>query len=186
MGVDATTVRNWESGRRQLTLDRLLQLAQVLNVSATYLLGLDERVDSAHPIDRSMLPVLHRTPVWTASRGWALVNSASKTLLFADKSELPFDVVQEPLYAVPPAFALSLRGIGDPLSIDAVCDAERVWVEPISDDAALAAELRGWYRPYKRRFVENEFGQRFYLDVYGAKWLAFAGVVRGVSKNGAD
>ena len=30
--------------------------------------------------------------------------------------------------------------------------------------------------PYhiKRRFVENEVGQRFYFDFYGAKWLAFA------------
>ena len=26
----------------------------------------------------------------------------------------------------------------------------------------------------KRRFVENEVGQRFYFDFYGAKWLAFA------------
>jgi len=25
----------------------------------------------------------------------------------------------------------------------------------------------------ERRFVENEVGQRFYLDFYGAKWLAF-------------
>ena len=33
-------------------------------------------------------------------------------------------------------------------------------------------ELRGWYH-IKRRFVENEVGQRFYFDFYGAKWLAF-------------
>ena len=26
----------------------------------------------------------------------------------------------------------------------------------------------------ERRFVENEVGQRFYFDFYGAKWLAFA------------
>ena len=25
----------------------------------------------------------------------------------------------------------------------------------------------------ERRFVENEVGQRFYFDFYGAKWLAF-------------
>ena len=48
-----------------------------------------------------------------------------------------------------------------------------VWVEPISMDAALRDELRGWYY-IKRRFVENEVGQRFYFDFYGAKWLAFA------------
>ena len=47
-----------------------------------------------------------------------------------------------------------------------------VWVEPISMDAALRDELRGWYH-IKRRFAENEVGQRFYFDFYGAKWLAF-------------
>jgi hypothetical protein len=38
-------------------------------------------------------------------------------------------------------------------------------------DAALRDELRGWYH-IKRRFVENEVGQRFYFDFYGAKCSA--------------
>lgn len=50
---------------------------------------------------------------------------------------------------------------------------DEVWVEPISPDASLRSELRGWYR-VKARHVENEVGQRFYFDFYGAKWLAFA------------
>ena len=60
-----------------------------------------------------------------------------------------------------------------PLSIDDILIQDRVWVEPITTDPDLAKELRGWYRPRDRRLVENEFGHRFYLDVYGAKWLAF-------------
>ncbi len=44
---------------------------------------------------------------------------------------------------------------------------------PHRNHAALRDELRGWYH-IKRRFVENEVGQRFYFDFYGAKWLAFA------------
>ena len=40
--------------------------------------------------------------------------------------------------------------------------------------AALLTDIKpGWYH-IKRRFVENEVGQRFYFDFYGAKWLAFA------------
>ena len=73
----------------------------------------------------------------------------------------------------PPSFALSLRGIGEPLDIDGIVLRERVWVEPITTDPDLTAELRGWYCPHGRRLVENEFGNRFYLDAYGAKWLAF-------------
>ena len=36
----------------------------------------------------------------------------------------------------------------------------------------IRKELQGWYH-VKDRFVENEYGNRFYLDTYGSKWLAF-------------
>jgi transcriptional regulator with XRE-family HTH domain len=173
LGVDVTTVRNWEASRRQIALEKLTQTAQVLGVSVTYLLGLDERVDLLKPIDASALPVLHAAPVWIESRGWALVNAAQGKLVFADQSAVAFDVIQEPMYAVPPTFALSLRGMGAPLGIDEIIYRERVWVEPLTPDTALAAELRGWYHPRDRRMVENEYGNRFYLDTCGTKWLAF-------------
>jgi transcriptional regulator with XRE-family HTH domain len=178
LGVDVTTVRNWEAGRRQITLEKLTQAARALGVSVTYLLGLDERISFAEPIAPAALPILHAAPVWIASRGWALVNAAQGTLLFADQSAVAFDVIQEPIYAIPPAFALSLRGIGAPLGIDDILSHERVWVEPVTTDPALSAELRGWYRPRMRRLVENEYGNRFYLDTYGAKWLAFEECLR--------
>ncbi|MDR1321475.1 MAG: helix-turn-helix domain-containing protein [Gracilibacteraceae bacterium] len=173
LNVDITTVSNWESGRRQLTLERLMQLAGLLNVSAAYLLGESEGPPSTEPVSAAALPILHRTPVWTKSRGWALVNAVAGTLVFADKSEIPFAEIPEPVYTVPPAFATGPRGAGEPLDIDSILSSERVWVEPISPDPELAAELRGWYRPRERRLVENEFGNRFYLDACGAKWLAF-------------
>ncbi|MCL2433989.1 MAG: hypothetical protein FWD16_05670, partial [Clostridia bacterium] len=96
-----------------------------------------------------------------------------KTLVFADRRALPLDTVQEPLYLLPPSFACGLRGIGPPLGLDGIALCERVWVEPVSADSDLAAELRGWYTPRGRRLVENEYGNRFYFGTYGAKWLAF-------------
>jgi transcriptional regulator with XRE-family HTH domain len=173
IGVDKTTVSNWETGRRPLSLERLLQVAKLLNVSVSYLLGLDEQPPYTEPVRRSMLPVLHWTPVWIHNRGWALVNAADKTFVFADKRAVSFSELQGPIYTIPPVFSLGLRGIGDPLDIDDIRSKERVWVEPISSDPELAAELRGWYRVHGRRLVENEYGNRFYLDTYGAKWLAF-------------
>jgi hypothetical protein len=47
-----------------------------------------------------------------------------------------------------------------------------VWVEPISSDAYLRNELRGWYH-ISNGFAENSMGNRFTIDSYGAKWLAF-------------
>lgn len=173
LGVDISTVNNWESGRRQLTLDRLLQLADVLHVSVTFLLGLDERISLTEPVSAAELPLLHRSPVWMRSYGWALINAIEKTLVFTDKTEIFLSEIQEPIYIIPPAFTLSLNGRGEPLSVDEVLEKDRIWVEPITTDSELAGELRGWYRLHNRRLVENEYGNRFYIDTYGAKWLAY-------------
>jgi len=171
--VDISTIRNWEGNRRQLSLDKLIRVAEELRVSVIFLLGVDERLGFLEPIDLDRLPILHATPVWTASRGWALVNTIDRTLVFSNMAAVPIDDVQEPLFAIPPAFAISLRGIGAPLDIDGVLSRERIWVEPITSDTELAAELRGWFQPRGRKLVENEFGNRFYINTYGAKWLAF-------------
>ena len=171
--VDISTIRNWEGNRRQLSLDKLIRVAEELRVSVIFLLGVDERLGFLEPIDLDRLPILHATPVWTASRGWALVNTIDRTLVFSNMAAVPIDDVQEPLFAIPPAFAISLRGIGAPLDIDGVMSRERIWVEPITSDTGLAAELRGWFQPRGRKLIENEFGNRFYINTYGAKWLAF-------------
>ena len=173
LNVDPSTLHNWETGRRQLTLDRLIQVSKVLNVSVTYLLGIDEQVDYLEPVKKNMLPILHRMPVWTRTYGWALINAFSNSLVFTDKSEIPFEALQENIYMVPLPFTFGLRCVHEPLNIKDILLSERVWVEPISTDPDLAAELRGWYHPHERRLVQNEFGNRFYLDTYGSKWLAF-------------
>ena len=67
LGVDTTTISNWEAGRRQLTLEKLIQTAKVLKVSVTYLLGVDERLDYLKPIGAAALPMLHYTPIWGRS-----------------------------------------------------------------------------------------------------------------------
>ena len=178
MGVDAVTVSNWERGRRPLTMEKLLQYAKVCKTTVSFLLGAEEQPLNTEPVDRSMLHLLNWTPVWVRGLGWALVNADEETLVFPDKSSVPFDIVQVHVYMIPPAFALGLRGIGDPMGVDDVMAAERVWVEPIATDAGLAAELRGWYKVRRQRhLIENEFGNRFYFDTYGAKWLAFESIL---------
>ena len=178
LGVTKATLNNWETGQRQLTLDRLMQMAEVLGVSVAYLLGVDEQVAWTAPISKVMLYVMHRRPVWAKSCGWALVNTMTKELVFTDKTSISFDDISEPIYAIPPAFALGLHGTGDPLTLDKIMNLEQVWVEPITPDAELGAELRGWYKLHGR-LVQNEYGNRFYLDTYGVRWLAFEGCLNG-------
>ena len=45
-------------------------------------------------------------------------------------------------------------------------------MKSISGDTTPRNALQGWYHR-KGRCVENEMGQRFYLDFYGSKWLAY-------------
>jgi len=172
--VHPSTLTNWEAGRRQITPDKLIELADILGFTADYLLGRDSpQVPLTEPVDKESLRAMHGQPIWTVSHGWMLVNVVEKAFVLNDRSLIPFNEVNEPIYAVPPAMSLSLRGISKPLNINSILDSARVWVEPISSDTDLAAELRGWYIIYDKRLIQNEFGVRFYLDTYGVKWLAF-------------
>jgi len=174
MGVDTTTVGNWETGKRQMTLEKLMYMANVTGFTVQHLLGFDDvQVDWTKPLSKEALAVMHRAPVWTASHGWGLVNNANRTLVFADLKTLDIDSVQEPIYGFPPVLAYSLYGAGEPLTRIEVEYKNTVWVEPITLDIQLSVELRGWYHLYEKRLVQSEFGHRFYLDAYGVKWLAF-------------
>ncbi len=174
MDMTTASVNNWENGNRALTLERLVRMSDVTGFTVQYLLGFDDiQADWTRPLSREMLVAMHRKPVWTASRGWALVNAATGQLVFADQTAVDFSLAQEAIYGFPPVLAYSLYGTGEPLRLYEVEERNRVWVEPISEDVKLSAELCGWYHLHDRRLVRNEFGNRFYLDTYGAKWLAF-------------
>ena len=101
-----------------------------------------------------------------------MVDAIEGKLLFADGMRLPLADATE-VYALPPAFTISGVAAATQLRRDELNEYDSVWVEPISMDTLLRNELRGWYR-VKKRFVENEVGQRFYTDFYEAKWIAFA------------
>ena len=45
-------------------------------------------------------------------------------------------------------------------------------MKSISGDTTPRNAPQGWYHR-KARYVENEMGQRFYLDFYGSKGLAY-------------
>lgn len=175
MGVALSTISNWESGRFPIPEKKLVRLAEISGCSLAYLRGEDsEQVNWIAPIDSGNIPVLHRCPVWSAEYGWGLMNAVTRTMVLADSTSIPLQDLTAQLYGIPPTFSLPLFGFGNPLNRHEMEHAENVWVEPISTDDDLRAELRGWYHVKMERFVENEFGNRFYFDTYLAKWAAFS------------
>lgn len=74
--------------------------------------------------------------------------------------------------AQPPFYEASLPD-SKPLSKPDLQNYGEIWLEPISHDTELREQLRGTYRVYEH-WVENNFGNRFSLDTYGVKWLAFS------------
>ena len=172
LGISQPTLSAWEGERKSPSLDKLEQMADVYGVTTDYLLGRMETAPSyTESIPPEMLPVLHGNPVWSAEYGWLLVNAIDRCLIRTDGSSLPFADGGK-LYRMPPAFSASDIPHSTPLTMDDLLKMACVWVEPISNDSKLRKELRGLYH-IKNRFVENEFGNRFYLDTYHAKWLAF-------------
>lgn len=93
-------------------------------------------------------------------------------LVCVDGSLVPFDNAGSVYVAQPPFYEASLPD-SKPLSKPDLQNYGEIWLEPISHDTELREQLRGTYRVYEH-WVENNFGNRFSLDTYGVKWLAFS------------
>lgn len=173
LGVSQPTLSAWEGERKSPGLDNLENMADLYEVTTDFLLGRTDHLQTnpSEPISQQLLPILHGKPVWTAKHGWMLVNAIDRILICSDGSMIPFSDTDDLLIA-PPQFATSALPQGKPLSRLELHEQREIWLEPLSRDAHLREELRGWYR-IKSRWAENEYGNRFYLDTYGAKWLAF-------------
>ena len=172
LGVSQPTLSAWETGRKSPTTDNLVALADLYRVTTDYLLGRDS-IDGSLPVQEipvRILPFFHGKPVWSARYGWGIVNATEQTLIFVDK-QIPLSNVGG-ICRIPLPFSESDIPIREPLTHDEIKLHKEIWLEPISDDQLLREELRGWYA-VKDRYVENDFGQRFYFGTYGAKWLGF-------------
>lgn len=174
LGISQPTLSAWETGNKAPSVESLEKMADLYGVTTDFLLG---RTDSKHCFDnmvslnKKLLPILHEKPVWSAMHGWMLVDYA-KSCLIGCNIVVPFEQAAE-LFIIPPEFAENRIPNSEPLSRSELQYGLQIWVEPISADNSLREELRGWYR-VKHHAIENECGNRFSLDSYGAKWLAFS------------
>ncbi|MGI6094779.1 MAG: helix-turn-helix domain-containing protein [Lachnospiraceae bacterium] len=173
LGISQPTLSAWEGKRKSPSIDGLEHMADLYGVTTDFLLGRTGQngLSATAPIPLESLPVFHGKPVWSAEYGWLLVNAIDRVLLLPNGQMIPFADSRE-LYTLPQLFSEPVLPSGRPLTLSDIKDLEQLWLEPISPDSDLRKELRGWYH-VKDRFVENEYGNRFYLDTYGAKWLAF-------------
>ena len=173
LGISQPTLSAWEGERKSPSIESLEKMADLYGVTTDYLLGRSEQVDtnSSEPIAQNSLPIFHGKPVWSSKHGWLLVSAIDKILLFPDGKTLPFSNCGK-LFTQSQLFSESILPVDKPLTLSEIYNLEQVWLEPISPDSDLRNELRGWYT-VKKHFVENEYGNRFYLDTYSAKWLAF-------------
>lgn len=173
LGVSQPTLSAWEGERKSPSVESLENMADLYGVTTDFLLGRSDSymLDSKKPISLQSLPAFHGKPVWSAAYGWMLVNAVDRQMVFPDGHTLPFSDVGE-LFICSPPFSEVEPPKEPPLSRSELIHQEEIWLEPISPDLDLRRELQGRYR-VKDRFVENEYGNRFYLDTYGSKWLAF-------------
>lgn len=101
-----------------------------------------------------------------------ITEAAEKLMTFPDGHTMPFADIIGDLFRMAPPFFEADPPKTLPLSRSEVRRQKEIWLEPISPDSDLRNELRGWYH-VKSRFVENEYGIRFYPDTYDSKWPAF-------------
>lgn len=174
LGISQPTLSAWETGNKTPSVEGLEKMADLYGVTTDFLLGRTDiklSFDNRAILNKKLLPVMHEKPVWSAKHGWMLVDYANSHLVGCNII-IPFEQAEE-LFIAPPKFAESIIPSSEPLSRNELQYGLQIWVEPISADSSLREELRGRYR-VKHHAVENECGNRFSLDSYGAKWLAFS------------
>lgn len=173
IGVSQPTLSSWESGRKSPTLENLERMAELYNVTTDYLLGRGDGKETeallSLPSDR--LRVSNGKPVWSDKYGWLLISSSAQEFIAPTGERIPFGAAGE-IRDIAPRFAESTIPQSQALTQSEVLSQTQVWVEPISPDPDMREYLRGWYQ-VKDHLVENEYGTKFSLDSYGAKWLAF-------------
>lgn len=176
MGVSQAAASNWDLGKKVPATETLCKLADFYNVSIDYLLGRSDSCDHTQTesilLECGALSCLHGQPVWSPTKGWGIVNAAQGYVIYIDGSTVSFDDAQG-LRTLPPAFTIGYHATGTPIPHTDLLRYGEIWVEPIDLEESVRRELRGWYT-VKAFYVENEFGNRFYLDTYGNKWLAFS------------
>lgn len=103
LGVTQPALSSWESERKAPSIEALIRMAKFYGVTTDFLLGLsqeaDPRKDWLAPIDPSLIPVLHETPVFSPTRGWAFVDAVTEELHFANGETLPASNLTE-LYSL--------------------------------------------------------------------------------------
>lgn len=173
LGVSQPTLTSWENGTRNPPIDMLIKMAALYNVSVDFLLGLNSFPEGQmREICSDNISALAGRPVWVKRTGWALVNAERGQLLFADGHTESFAAKKEILI---PWDGMNINADvmrEPPLDLNELRQGLCIWLEPISDDPMLKEELRGRYRIFGH-YAENERGNRFALDTYEARWLAY-------------
>lgn len=174
LGVSSAALSTWESGKKSPTLDNLIGMAELYGVTTDYLLGRTNEPQGnsgSHALSPEEIRIRNGMPVWSERHGWLLVDTAASCLLRSDGTKLPLLDAGE-LFMTEPANAKAPLPEKKPLRREDLTPGRSVWVEPISPDADMRNELRGWYRIYDT-FAENDVGNRFPLSSYTARWLAY-------------
>ena len=173
LGVSQPTVSSWESGRKSPPIDQIIAMAKLYDVSTDFLLGLSgENIKAGgEKVPVENYPIMHGQPVWSSKHGWLLTDSINGVFLSDSDTKIPFQEAGELFYMAAP-FSENILPASKPIEYDEIKSYTKVWVEPLSKDTDSRNELRGWYTTQKL-YVENEYGNRFYYDVYGSKWLCY-------------
>ena len=172
LDVSQPTLSAWEGGRKSPSLGSLEKMAELYGVSTDFLLGRsNSEYSPSEPLSPEQLLLMNGKPVWSSVHGWMLVDSTCRHLILSDGSIQSFSDVGD-IFTSQALFSELFAFSEQPmLKNDLLCQTQ-IWLEPISPDSDYRNELRGWYR-IKGSYAENEYGNRFHLDTYGAKWFAF-------------
>jgi len=171
--VAQSTLSSWEAGRILPGPESLVKMAELYGVSVDYLLGNSPfySFEASNPIPMESYPIFHGKPVWSDKLNYVIINTQENVTVSASGEKIPLTSAGNLYFVSTPGIQTDFP-LKKPLTKDEILHHQTVWVEPISQDITLREHLRGTYS-VKGIFVENTRGVKFFLDSYGATWLAY-------------
>ena len=192
LGVEAfrqATISVWVNGKALPRKKYLESMAEILNVDAEYLLGLQDtsrknvvikNTNGALELLISNLKYYDNQPVWCVYKNddisdgfWAMVDAGAKELV-TTSTRISFSRIDFDVYEFLSPYTYAVESNLDILTKEEIRVSKKLWIQGVGGDFASRKKISGYYL-YDDAIdgVVSDSGYTLSLNTYGVNWVAY-------------
>lgn len=192
LGVEAfrqATISVWVNGKALPRRKYLESMAEILNVDAEYLLGLQDtsrrnvvikNTNGALELLIANLKYYDNQPVWCVYKNddisdgfWAMVDAGAKELV-TTSTRISYSRIDFNVYEFLSPYTYAIESNLDVLTKEEIRYLKKLWVQGIGSNFAARKKISGYYL-YDNAIdcVVSNSGHTLSLNTYGVNWVAY-------------